>query len=303
MSISEYIAELLKYNECVVIPEFGAFISNYKPAQFDQKKNTFLPPSKEVVFNSKIKSNDGLLINHLVEVDKITYHNAEIAVLNFVDRINAKLDNGESVEFEKLGTFQFDKSGVLLFNPISSFELIEAYGLSEFSFTSLNQKQQVFQPRPAIRVLNRKRDFVKIAASVALLLALSIYPVKHNLKTLESSVIDPRELLSSNSAEELKVEEETIFEDKISFDTSKQEIVSSDFQYIIVGGSFGNYNNAIQLQKSLINEGYNSEIKELDNGLYRVIIDSYSNKKEAVNALTTYRQNHIDSKAWVGQNK
>ena len=100
MNFSKHISDLLKYHECVIIPEFGGFISNYKPAQYNRVKNTFSPPSKEVVFNAKINKNDGLFINHIVEVENVGYHQAEMAVLNFVDRTLRSLNNGEKVSLK-----------------------------------------------------------------------------------------------------------------------------------------------------------------------------------------------------------
>ena len=88
MNLATHISYLLKFHECVIIPEFGGFVSNYKPAQFDSIRNTFIPPGKEIIFNSKINKNDGLLINYLVDVEKIGYHQAQLIVLNFVDRLN-----------------------------------------------------------------------------------------------------------------------------------------------------------------------------------------------------------------------
>ncbi len=66
MEISQYIKELLILNDCVIIPEFGGFVANYKPATIEN--NQFFPPAKEIAFNNKLVSNDGLLIKHILHV-------------------------------------------------------------------------------------------------------------------------------------------------------------------------------------------------------------------------------------------
>lgn len=292
MNLTAHISYLLKYHECVVIPEFGAFISNYKPAQYNLAKNTFLPPSKEVVFNAKIKKNDGLLINYLVETENIAYHQAEVSIMNFVDSLFARLNNGEKVELEQLGVFEFDKTGAIVYNTANKFEMIEAYGLSEFSYPPMLENHASFQARPAIRVLNNRRDIVKIAASIALLLSLSLVPIKNERVNLHSSTVVPTELLR----EELPVQQEV----ENPVETIKEETAEvAENPFILVGGCFQQFENASQLQTELVGEGYNSEIVEMETGLYRVIVDSYLTSEEAQNAKTTYHRNHNGSGVWV----
>ena len=53
MNIGKYVHELLLENDTVIIPGFGAFISNYKPAEIDEETNELKPPAKEVTFNAQ----------------------------------------------------------------------------------------------------------------------------------------------------------------------------------------------------------------------------------------------------------
>ena len=212
-----------------------------------------------------------------------------MAVLNFVDRINEKLNAGETLKLENIGSFQFDKHGIILYEP-AKFELVDAYGLTEFTYPTINETQKLFQPRPAVRALNRRKDIVKIAASVTLLLALSLYPVKNGRQTLQSIIL-PTELLN----EELPIPVEKQIQNEIKVEPSQAELKP----YILVGGSFESFENAAQMQHALVSEGFHSEISELESGLHRVIIDSYSNKTEAIAAMKTYRTKYKDSGAWV----
>lgn len=295
MNLAKHIFELIKFNECVVVPEFGAFISNYKPAHFDQQSSTFSPPSKEVIFNTKVTQNDGLLINYIAEKEKVSFHNAEQCILTFVDRTYNQLKKGEYVELEEIGTLKLDKYGTILFHPFQSFELIEAYGLSEVTYSTILDKQKVFQPGPIIRTMPRKRDLVKIAAGFGLLLALSLYPVRNGKQTLQSSVIFPD--LAETVSNKTTPKAEPI-ENNTAIVLSEQ--LAKEHPYILVGGSFGDFKNAAQLQNKLVNEGYNSEISELGSGLYRVIVESFESKEEAIHAMKSYRKKSNNSSAWVG---
>ena len=71
MEISQYIKEILLLNDCVIIPDFGGFVANYKPAMIEN--NRFFPPTKEIAFNNKLISNDGLLINYISEAEGVDY--------------------------------------------------------------------------------------------------------------------------------------------------------------------------------------------------------------------------------------
>ena len=70
MNIEQYIVELLEFQDCVVIPEFGAFVSNYVSASRDEATDTFNPPTREVVFNANLYQNDGVLAQYLVQKEK-----------------------------------------------------------------------------------------------------------------------------------------------------------------------------------------------------------------------------------------
>ena len=54
MKLGKYIQLLLPEHATVIIPGFGAFVSNYKPAEIDKESDEIKPPSKTVTFNQKI---------------------------------------------------------------------------------------------------------------------------------------------------------------------------------------------------------------------------------------------------------
>ena len=62
MNLINHISELLYDHNCVIIPGFGGFITNYKSADFDHQNNVVLPARKVVAFNQSLVENDGLLI-------------------------------------------------------------------------------------------------------------------------------------------------------------------------------------------------------------------------------------------------
>ncbi len=55
-SVVHYISELLFLHDCVIVPEFGGFVGNRKPAQLNKTTGGLTPPSKQVLFNTNLKN-------------------------------------------------------------------------------------------------------------------------------------------------------------------------------------------------------------------------------------------------------
>ena len=71
-TISKYISELLFLHDCVIIPQFGGFVGNNKSAVLNETTGIITPPSKEILFNLNLQTNDGLLINHISKSEGIS---------------------------------------------------------------------------------------------------------------------------------------------------------------------------------------------------------------------------------------
>lgn len=131
--ITRYLIELLYDHECVVIPNFGAFITKHHSAVVDYANNHFMPPYKEIAFNSKLVNNDDLLINYISETDKISYDSAASIVQKFVDKCNALLDHKAEVEFENFGTLHLSFMGEFVFEAKENLNILgDSFGLTDF---------------------------------------------------------------------------------------------------------------------------------------------------------------------------
>ncbi|MBN2263629.1 MAG: hypothetical protein JW735_11985 [Prolixibacteraceae bacterium] len=301
MDLAKHIRYLLQFHECVIIPGFGGFISSYKPASFNASKQLFTPPSKQVIFNSKITNNDGLLINQLVDAEHYGYRQAQLAVLHYTDWLYNKLNSGQSVELENLGSFKYNDQGQVIFVSASSFDLIEAYGLQPFNYQSIRNNQNIteFKPRPAIRAIKQNNNWIKVAAGIAIVLGLSFFPLKNNEMHLQTSNLIPTHILNTteqvNNIQDITSTDDTSINDQLSTEVVNKEKAP----YILVGGSFEFIDNAQSLCNELASNGHQTEMLLLENGYFRVAIDSYFDKNEAIEAMKTYRANHPGSMVWV----
>lgn len=132
--ITNYLRELLNDNECVIIPEFGAFISKRCSATIDYANNRFLPPYKEVVFNDKLSNNDGMLVGIISQKENISEDEAMTKIRNFVNQSVAILDVNLELELAGLGKLLNINGNYILSNKDNVNILGDSFGLTEFNY-------------------------------------------------------------------------------------------------------------------------------------------------------------------------
>ncbi|WP_462281166.1 SPOR domain-containing protein [Salinivirga cyanobacteriivorans] len=103
--IDKYIAELLKTNTRVIVPDFGAFMVKSSPGSTE----------KQVSFNDFLKYNDGLLINHIAKKESIVKEEAQKKVKAFVDDIQKELKANKPFKIADLGYLYKDPRGSVRF--------------------------------------------------------------------------------------------------------------------------------------------------------------------------------------------
>jgi len=136
MSIEQFIIDLLKQHNCVVVPNFGGFIANYQPAIIDEISKTITPPSKQLIFNSNLLKNDGLLANYIADKKAITYPESLIEIENKANEWKAALNESKRLAFGEIG-FLYEQDGAIVFEQNRDTNLwLKAYGLSSIQFVA-----------------------------------------------------------------------------------------------------------------------------------------------------------------------
>ena len=103
--IDKYIAELLKTNTRVIIPDFGAFMVKSTPGDSE----------KQISFNDFLKYNDGLLVNHIAKAENVNKDEALKKVKAFVDDIQKELKANKPFKVGDLGYLFKDPRGSVKF--------------------------------------------------------------------------------------------------------------------------------------------------------------------------------------------
>ena len=195
MKIEKYISGLLYRYQCVSIPGFGAFLSEWQSAQIAEGHNSFVPPRKVISFNSNIKTNDGLLANHIALQEKISYETALAKIQTQVVFWLEKLQNKEVLTLENFGeVFSYSENN-FVFKPNTSVNyLMDSFGLSGFNSPEIireNQTQNgtetisISQPiaeneTPVIPLVQTKpnTNWLKYAAAIAVFSTVGTYGYK-----------------------------------------------------------------------------------------------------------------------------
>jgi hypothetical protein len=221
MKIENYLSQLLYTHECVVVPEFGGFLTRHYPAEINSATHMFVPPSKRISFNLRLRQNDGLLTMHVAKQQQLSYQAAQHVVMRTVAEWQRILDSGQQLQLHDIGRFYYNNEGALQFKPSVDVNFsTETFGMGVFRAAPLNQQQRLVQmnaevQQPFSTLLpekkhKRRRDWLRSAAiliPIAGLLYLGVIkndlemPLAQNL----SSLFNPRVLQTPTSNESLTV--------------------------------------------------------------------------------------------------
>ena len=166
--ITNYLKELLNDNECVIIPEFGAFISKRHSATIDYANHRFLPPYKEIVFNDKLKNDDGILADFISKKENISKEEASNKIHEFVNQSVAILDVNSELELVDLGKF-ININGNFIFNAKDDINILgDSFGLTEFNYQPVfrTETYQVIKEKIVVEQKEKNTDYTLAVESV-----------------------------------------------------------------------------------------------------------------------------------------
>ena len=307
MDVTAYIRELLFGNDCVIVPGFGAFIGNYTPAQIDSSSGTFYPPSKKISFNRSLNHNDGLLAGRISASSGMNFADAKSLVEEFISGVRKKLERGEKVIFDNIGSFVNNQEGSLQFEPDKNANyLLDSYGLEPFHCVpvagfEIRKHNLRNADKDPVRQAAIRRALWRAAIIVPLLGLVVAVPLKTNLfkGKVESTTLNPlvnaefesnRKALDESNKINIPAETKTTTPEikKPAVTENIPEVKPHAGSYIVITGSFKSKENADTQVKMLTEEGFSPEILTSDNGFFRVCaivcgdIQTATEKKDSI---------------------
>ena len=141
--LTQHIEKLLPDHDCVVVPGLGGLVQNEVPARYDFESDLFYPGGKELCFNSRLTFNDGFLAQAYQESFGISFEESNLQIRQGVQEIKDKIDEGKYVSLGRIGVIWKNDRGQLLFRSENkNLFFPESYGLTSFSFPSLDKRQK-----------------------------------------------------------------------------------------------------------------------------------------------------------------
>lgn len=307
--ISSKIAALLERNDCVIVPGFGGFVGSYAPAKSHPVTHVFTPPSKHVLFNAQLKTDDGLLLREIMRDRDLEFSDARNWLAQFSDLMVDRIMAGERTEMHRVGTFTVDPERNIQFRQSEHMNfLASAYGLPSIQASPI-LKSTGYAPRvvslPKIGQAQESRSKKPIRKIVALAAAacfvgfgLFFLPKIHQSKTVEFSV------LSSFHDENTAI---TPVRNNLSGKVRKsilpnQELPSftaESARIFIVAGSYTTQENADGIIAYLNEKGFEAFVLDkTPGGLFRVVYGSYPTISAATDELASIRKG-LNEEAWL----
>ena len=302
VGIEYYIEELLYRYNCVVVPEFGAFLTQMKSAVIHETTNAFYPPSKVISFNEQLSSNDGLLVSYMANSENIPYEEMLQQLRTTTSEWKKNLKKGERLKLSNIGELWLNSEGKVQFQPSYQVNyLTSSFGLASFVSVPVTReilKEEVLQLEekipfiitPEARSKMNFRPILKYAAIVLLAISTGLtgyrfYNETTNIKELVRQ--DAQELVSKNIQEATFFNAQPLELPALTLEVSKRP----QGNHHIIAGAFRVRRNADRKVRQLRDKGYNSASYLGVNkfGLHQVSYGSFDDPKPALNFLKKVR--------------
>lgn len=182
MGIERDLFDLLYEHDCVIVPHWGGFLAQYRPARLDEARKIIYPPSKEVGFNRHLLRNDGLLADRIAKRDGITFSIANALIEREVELWRNGLDRQGRLDLPRIGIFYRDAERNLQFDPDDRANFLkEAFGLRVIAAVPAVVKEAIIAPRviplplKEIEPVERRSWMWAAAASTAILFGAAAF--------------------------------------------------------------------------------------------------------------------------------
>lgn len=304
MQLSIYITDLLYRYECVILPGFGAFLTQYRPASIDKDSNTFSPPSKVLSFNRQLQVNDGLLANYVASAEKCSYEMALRKVRDFVAHLNSELNAGKTITLKNIGEFSLNVEQSIQFEPVDNQNFsTSSFGLSSFVSPKISRQEEIVsaEKEKSVIPLSPNERGTKPYLKYASIAAIAVFAIGFGgMKLYEGQVqkYNFAERQKANSLVENQIQQATfVIEDPLP--ALSLQLHKQIGKYHIVAGAFRMKENADKKLEQLRAKGYSPmNIGTTRYGLHQVVYASFADRIEAINKLHEIQQTE-NPDAWL----
>ena len=306
MNTELHISQLLYRYQCVIVPGFGAFLSETQSAQLNESSNAFYPPKKLISFNSQLRNNDGLLANHIAETERISYSKAVDAIQSKVETWRNILEVSDRFSVKNIGEFSLNAEKKLVFIPFGQINyLTTSFGLNSFVSPSvkreiyLKEAEAVEEKAPLIFTPEKRKNYTYLKYAALFILSIGLAgtigykaydnQLNENVLAVETDV--QKQVHDS-------IQEATFFIES-PLPAVTLNVKEEKMPYHVVAGAFRKEENADRIFHELSDLGYKSKrLAPNNHGLHPVIYESYASYADAYQAMLKIRNAH-NPDAWL----
>lgn len=252
-NIFRHIEYLLLSHDCVIVPGLGAFIAVVRPAAIDYDNWVILPPSRSLVFNQAVSSDDGLLANSYVRKYGVSFEEARQLVVREVSLMKDSLSANKELGAGNLGNLKLGEEDNLIFTPSEGIADLNR----RMGFLTVNTTKVKSQSHPDIAVDEESlkdsnsyesrsfrigKNLFKVAAVFAVLAAVAVAfilnPIPSDNREQRASVVpvdaiiqhhDNREVVAETPCPDKNISTPENFEQ-----IESEEPVHSSAHYLVI---------------------------------------------------------------------
>ena len=286
MKISYHIFNLLQEYDCVIVPNFGAFVARNISAKISADGSKIFPPNKEITFNKSLIKSDGLLISEISSNENISYEMAHDILSKWVFKSHKKINKQGYIEIKNIGSISLENEKYIFTPSQNSILLKSSYGLNSIDSHEIKRTSD-----------NISNSYLKYAATLIVFLSITGFFTKGYFDSINE--FNKASYAQANLEIEKKIQKAT-FNINSSLPTVRLPIRKQYGNFHIIAGSFMIEENSLKMISKLKNKGFIEARKVGVNkfGLLQVAYNSYDTVEEARLALAEIRLTQ-DINAWL----
>ncbi|MCP9768198.1 SPOR domain-containing protein [Lacihabitans sp. LS3-19] len=280
-NIQKEIEQVIQNQDFIVLPNIGAFISEYSKPYFDGNQEIVLP-IKKLEFNEVIdKDLDGKLIELIRQNSKLPEDLIKSEYTDFLKKFRAEIVLNKKFNWDGIGIFYRDEENKIVFFPETIEQKIEIGKLTEEPKKLFQIQERVsfhdIEEQEELEIFEKKRTYSKIFLYLiplfllSSILAYSIFIKPSQKKSEKKNMVEEIDSLAnlqvkvlndtSLSSQKLVISQEKKNEKLI--EDKKTQKIKDNKSYVVSIGVFSKKENVDNLASYLAENGFPARVRPL----------------------------------------
>ncbi len=181
-NLEQHIVHLIARHNCVIIPDFGAFLAHSVPAHYNIDDQTFMPPHRTLGFNPRVKVDDALLVSEYMSVHNLAYEAAAAMLRNDILSLRRTLSRKGNARFGELGTFSMNINSEITFEAaVNCIDDPDNFGLEPLTIAQLHNIEER-------TITIKRRSISKYIAAIAAIILTFIFVTPLSERAFDNNI-------------------------------------------------------------------------------------------------------------------